>query len=246
MELLSDLFFELSNTARLEIMTKLQDEPQRLSHLSNNMDLTISETSRHLQRLSDAKLTQKDHNGSYLLTPYGENVLNQLQGLDFIARNLAFFNDHDLSLIPYEFRNRIGELSKSTRGSHIFTGLEDAEKAIKATEKQMWILTDRSFNRLAMTLKGKLSSTFDCRIILPASTMPRDSDAPIPSTAPGVQKRALPKVDVMVLVADDEAAFATSRLNGEMDYTGFHAKDPVSYKWCKDLFLYFWDKSRRL
>ena len=243
MELICDLLFELSNTARLEIMYKLQDGKQRLSHLSNNMDLTISEISRHLQRLSDSKLIQKDPNGSYLLTPYGENVLSQLQGFCFIAGNSAFFNDHDLSFIPYEFRNRIGELAKSSLGNHVFIGLEEAEKAITATQKQMWILTDMVFNRLAMPLVGKLSSTFDCRIILPASIMPRDNGAPIPSTAPGVQKRVLPEVNVVVLVSDEDAVFCVPQLGGKMDYTGFRARDPVSYKWCRDLFLYFWDKA---
>ena len=108
----------------------------------------------------------------------------------------------------------------------------------------MWILSDKTFNRLTMTLAGKLCSTFDCRIILPLGIMPDDSKAPIPSTAPGVQKRVLPSVDVMVLVSDDDAVVCVPQIGGKMDYTGFRARDPISYKWCKDLFLYYWEKSK--
>ena len=244
MEPLCDLLFELSSTTRLELMTKLQNGGQKLSHLSHELDLPTSEVSRHLQRLSEAKLIQKDFSGLYVLTSYGEEVYGQLKGLEFISRNRDFFNDHRVSSIPYEFHNRMGELAASTLGDHIFTGLEEAEKSIASTKELMWIMTDRVFNRLALTLAGKLSSTLDSRIILPEGIMPQDREAPIPSTAPGVQKRVLPSVDVVILVSDNDAVVCILQQNGKMDYTGFRARDPLSYKWCKDLFLYYWDKAK--
>lgn len=101
----------------------------------------------------------------------------------------------------------------------------------------MWNLTNRVFNRMALTLGGKLSPTFDCRIILPADIIPSNKEALIPSTAPGVKNRVLPSVMVVVLVSDDDTVLCVSQLNGRMDYTCFMARDPVSYKWCKDLYL---------
>ncbi len=91
---------------------------------------------------------------------------------------------------------------------------------------------------------GKLDSSFDCRIILPAGVMPSDREAVIPSTTPGVKKRVLPSVEVVLLVSDDDAVICVPLKGGRMDYTGFRARDTISYKWCRDLFLYYWERAR--
>jgi predicted transcriptional regulator len=228
-------------------MKKLLDGEQRLSHISKDLDLTLSESSRHLQRLSDAKLIKKDSNGLYLLTSFGENVLSQLQGLDFVSRNSDYFNDHIMSTLPYEFLNRIGELNNSVRSSHLFKGLELVKNAVEGTQKQMWILSDKIFNLFSSTVNQKLSPKLDCRLILPANEMPSDNEAIVPSTAPGVNKRTLPSVEFMILVFDNNAGFTSKRQDERMDYgAGFQSRDPISYKWCKDLFLYYWDKAEPL
>jgi predicted transcriptional regulator len=149
--------------------------------------------------------------------------------------------------MPYEFLNRIGELNNSIRGSHIFKGLELVKKGVKGTQKQMWVLTDKIFNLFSLTVNQKLSPKFDCRLILPANEMPSDNDAIIPSTAPGVKKKILPSVEFSLLVFDNNAGFSSKRHDGKIDYgAGFQASDPISYKWCKDLFLYYWDKAEPL
>jgi hypothetical protein len=37
-------------------------------------------------------------------------------------------------------------------------------------------------------------------------------------------------VEVLVLVSSDDAVFCFPELEGNMDYTGFKARDPVQYK----------------
>jgi predicted transcriptional regulator len=148
--------------------------------------------------------------------------------------------------IPYEFLNRIGELNNSKRGSHIFKSLELAKKAVEATQKQMCVISDKSFNLFSSTINQKLSPKFDYRLILPPNEMPSDTKTIIPSTAPGVKKRTLPSVEFILLVFDNNAGFRIIRQDGKMGYTGFQARDPISYKWCKELFLYYWDKAEPL
>ena len=45
MERLCSLFFELSNEDRLSIIMKLMDEPMKLTHIANALDLTVQELS---------------------------------------------------------------------------------------------------------------------------------------------------------------------------------------------------------
>jgi predicted transcriptional regulator len=73
----------------------------------------------------------------------------------------------------------------------------------------------------------------------PEAVMPPDSEAPLPSTMPGVQKRVLSKVDVVVVVTDKAAGFCLPHRNGRIDYRNFNGVDPKFRKWCEDLFLYY-------
>ena len=62
-EKMHKLLFELSSAERIKIMLELQKGKLKLSNLSRKLDLTVTEASRHLQRLSEAKLIQKDTDG---------------------------------------------------------------------------------------------------------------------------------------------------------------------------------------
>jgi DNA-binding IclR family transcriptional regulator len=46
----------------MNLLEELQKQRMKLSHVSEKLDMTITEASRHLQRLTDAKLIQKDVN----------------------------------------------------------------------------------------------------------------------------------------------------------------------------------------
>ncbi len=87
MENVCNLFFELSNEDRLRIMTELEKEPLKLTHISKKLDLTSSETHRQLSRLLETKLVVKDVEGFFSLTPFGEQVLQWIPGFTFISEN---------------------------------------------------------------------------------------------------------------------------------------------------------------
>jgi glucosamine--fructose-6-phosphate aminotransferase (isomerizing) len=46
------------------------------------------------------------------------------------------------------------------------------------------------------------------------------------------------KVEEIILMTEKEAMFGFPDVHGKMDYALLLAKDPVSHKWCQDLFLY--------
>lgn len=83
MENLCDLLFELSSAERMNMLNSLRDERLKLSHLAKRLDMTVTETSRHLQRLSDADIVARDTDGTYSLTPLGGLALQLLGSLSF-------------------------------------------------------------------------------------------------------------------------------------------------------------------
>ncbi len=72
---LHKLLFELSSVERIKIMLELREGRLKLSHLSRKLDLTVTEASRHLERLAQAKLVQKDSCGYFGVAPFGTLVL---------------------------------------------------------------------------------------------------------------------------------------------------------------------------
>ena len=88
MDALCDLLFEVSSQERMNIMQSLLKERLKLSQISKNLDMTVSEASRHLQRLSDVQLIEKDTDGAFEPTPYGRAAVRLLAGLEFVSCEL--------------------------------------------------------------------------------------------------------------------------------------------------------------
>lgn len=243
MERLSKLLFELSSAERIKILLEFQKRNMKLSDISRKLDITVTETARHLQRLGDAKLIIKGTNGLYGLTPYGELVLAQFAGLSFVEKNRDTFLDYDTSSLPYEFVSRIGELAEGKLVTDPYTILEETARVFRDAQKFVWILSNKNLTLLAKVLAEKLNTHFDFKVILPETEFPPDSKAVIPSTAPGIQERALPSVELRVVVTEKEAGFSLP-LRNRLSYRAFHGVDPKFHRWCKDLFLYYWDKAK--
>ncbi|TFH15040.1 hypothetical protein E4H04_09135 [Candidatus Bathyarchaeota archaeon] len=73
-----DLLFEVSNPNRYDILKLIKNEQRNLTNLSNNTNLNLPETRRHVTRLSEIGLIQRVPDGSYIITSLGQRVLEQL------------------------------------------------------------------------------------------------------------------------------------------------------------------------
>jgi len=111
MERLCSLFFELSNEDRLNIILKMMDEPKKLTHIANELDLTVQECSRQLSRLTDIDLVTKDPDGFFVLQPYGRHAFRLFPGFQYLTEHVEYFNKHTLTGLPEKF---MGTLNTST------------------------------------------------------------------------------------------------------------------------------------
>ena len=73
-----------SNEDRLRILLEIEEKAMRLTHLSEKLNFTAQETSRHLLRLGYEKLIKKEVNWLYHLTPYEEYSMRLLSGFEFL------------------------------------------------------------------------------------------------------------------------------------------------------------------
>jgi len=243
-EKFQDLLFELSSSERMGIMRALQDESLKLSVLSKKQGLTNPEALRQVRRLCDVGLVQREPSGLYVISPYGMLVLSLLEGLEFVARNREYFSHYDTSFLPYEYINRFSELSSSSIGAEPYKVLEKTQEILKEAEEFVWIISNQNFALYLPTMMEKLESGIEFRLIFPEGMYPPERFALIPSNTPGMHKRVLSMVNVRLVVTDKYAGFGLPLRENMTDYRAIMGDDPRFYKWCKDLFQYYWDSSK--
>ena len=242
-EELCRLLFELSSEERMNILLHVQEQKSKLSEISRALDLTVTETSRHLDRLNKARLIQKEVDGSYRLTTFGELALSLLSGLDFISRNRDYFLEHETSCIPYEFIGRIGELAEGGLGIDTLRNLREVEMMFQNAQEYIWILSDQILASAGPIVEEKVKGGVECRVILPEDFVPPPGYKLLPSTGV-LHRKVLPKVDVVIVMTEKVATFCLPTLRGRIDYTGFGGTGPKFHKWVKDLYLHYWEKAK--
>jgi predicted transcriptional regulator len=242
MEALCDLLFEFSNEERLKILLELEKGPKNLTRIAKDLDFTSQGTSRYVARLVETSIIRRNPDGEYELTQYGSVSLKLLSSYEFLSRNRQYFLGHDVSVLPYEFINRLGELSSSSfQGDFITNYVLEGEMA-KQAEEYAYSMGEQFNVNATPIVEVKLKLGVEFRTILPETVVPPPGFRP----AAGVDRRLLPKVQVGIMMTEKKAMFGLPTLDGKMDGALFVSEDPKFRKWCLDLFNYFWDQGKTL
>ena len=241
MEDLCDLLFEFSSPERMRIMKSLLGERLKLSQVSKKLNMTITETSRHLQRLSDIQLIEKDRDGAFSPTPYGKVAKKLLSSLDLISNNRQYFLEHDILGLPDEFISRINELSLATLNTDVVRVLAHVDVMFQEAEEYIWVMSyAHSLPSTIPIVEERLQNGVILQRIFPEEIIPLTGEA---DTIRG-PCRTLSEVDVRIMLTEKEAMCSLPSIDGTKDYTSFIGKDPRFHKWCRDLYLHYWEKAK--
>jgi predicted transcriptional regulator len=252
LENISTLLFELSSTDRLDVLMLLKKTPLKLSHISSKLNFTVQETSRNVIRLSEAKLIRKEADGTFHLTPYGEEALNLLLGFRVLFKNRDYFMTHTLSQFPLQFRAGLGILDNFEFVSDVMVTFHNIEKMIAKAKEFVWILTNQVLASTIPCLMQEIERGGEFRLLMPVNYVPskdvRELVAnPIFTKAARSNKlemKFLEKVDVCLCLSENEVSvLAFPNLEGRLDYAGFRAEGEMAVEWSKSLYTYYWNKS---
>ena len=256
-ERLCNLFFEISNEDRLGIMLKLLDEPMRLTQISKEFDLSVQEASRQLSRLSEIDLVTKNADGLYLLQPYGKNAIRLFPGFQFLTEHVEYFTTHTLDYLPEVFMNRIGELKECTPINELMLAMSRVTDIVEEAEEYFWYMSEE---RLVTSKDYKRGIEIMDKGVQFKYLEPVGYHPPIEllrQMPPGVREgygihraqgtmvsRMLEKIEVTIYMNEKEVGILAFPSNaGEFDYLGFSSNNSKVWKWCKDVFNYYWDHS---
>ena len=237
------LLFELANIDRLTILTEIDRGPLKLSQVARKLSATVQETSRHLERLSKAKLIEKDSTSSYRITSFGKLVLSILPSLDFLQQKREFFLSHDLFSLPQGFAQRIGELSEHQALKRLDDSLAITERIIRGAEQYVWLMADQNVRQSYPHTHQQHVSR---RLLLPKESDLQDFQHMRNESGSELQIGFVDNVKVTIVMNEKMAAVCFPGLDGRMDFTqGFAGETPKFHTWCRDLYNHYWDGSTK-
>jgi predicted transcriptional regulator len=254
MEHLAEILFILASVDRLTLLSEIAIEKCKLSQLTVKLSATPQETSKHLMRLRNAKLIEKDSEGFFGLTAFGKIIVNLVPSIRFLTQNREYFLSHDISSLPLEFIERLGELQEGQYADKVGSVLALTQQVVQGAEEYIWLMADhRLGDQEYVTKSGKLeSSSLTWRVIIVPSGSSIDW-AEIRRTV-GTHKGRIEyhliqdPNDIKAGMALNEkiAGVTFPDITGKLDFnSGFRSSNPLFRKWCEDLFVIHWNKKGR-
>ncbi|MGD0646204.1 MAG: transcriptional regulator FilR1 domain-containing protein, partial [Candidatus Bathyarchaeia archaeon] len=236
------LFFDLASESRIDIIHELKEQNLKNNELGAKLDLTATEAFRQLQHLTEALIVQRLPDGTYTITNYGKLTLQLLQSLEFTFRHKEYFLNHDIWRLPYQFVNRIGELSMSTLDMDTIENINRAGQMFSEAEKYAWAMGQKLLESLGPAMARPISKGVKFRFMGCESRLPNFNH--VPGEASHIELRTFTDIPITIVTTEKEACICLPSTEGRMDYAAFYGTDPKFVNWARELFLYYWDKGK--
>ena len=213
-ERIERLYFELTSESRLGILNELSKQDGKMREIARKLELTTTEAFRQLQRLSDALLVQKKPEGTYSITEYGLLVLHFSTSFELLHNHRQYFSTHNVRRLPYQFLNRIGELSQADFKTNLMENINAAERVAREAEKYMWGGGLEQPLNIRATLQEGISKGVKYRFLFPKRFIPKELT--IPGLAQAAEIRSMEDLPFNVAMNEKEAgiSFQFTRWSG--------------------------------
>jgi predicted transcriptional regulator len=244
----ADLFLELAGQTRRSMLESLARRPTKMSTLARELDVTVQEVHRNVNRMSEAGLVERK-GGVLGLTESGRMIARQITYFLFVEKYSKFMNGHSLAGVPEKFVQRIGVLKNCRLVETVTLVMQElkrlessASRRLKMAVTQAWpeegsILIDRASHGVEIWVVVGHNTVFPKNVI--DEIVPAIEKLP---TAP--MQRMVKQLDLALYVADEEAAVMFPNSNGAVDMSAiFIGTDSEFVEWCSDLFDYIWARA---
>lgn len=244
------IFFELASQQRLSIIFSLSQTKSKLSELSKDLGITMQEVHRNINRLQDAGLIEKDPNGIFSLTTFGNTITKQIPTFDFLSQYKDYFSEHTLGEIPMKFVQRIGALNDCELVRGIVAILELWKEIYIESERYILeIIPQVPLDLIEPILVSvrdratRLFYIFPDDVIIPkgrSELLRRLRFDEVYKTG-RIGRRMVDKVQVAVVLNEKKASVLFPSQKGETDMNMmFYSEDKSFHDWCLDYFWFRW------
>ena len=247
-------FLELASEQRMSILINLNEKKLNIAKLAEILDSTRPEIHRNVNRLVKGGIIEKQSDGNYALTIFGQSILIQIPLLSFISDNKQYFSNHTFGNMEHKFIQRLGVLNgvKQIKGfvkvlEKWKTIHENADKYIYNILSEVPYSTD-IIDTISLQLERgvHIRSIFAEKAAIPESrnTVFQKKDFQKYIVKELLERRIMKDVSIVVLVTDKEGAVIFSNLQNEPDLSiMFTSTDSKFQDWCLDYFEWCWKNS---
>ena len=248
--LASELFTELSSELRCSVLMSVGRKPAKLSYLARELDTTVQDIHRNVNRLMVAGLVRRSEDGKIHLTEYGRLVTKQIPYFIFVKKHEKFFGSHTLGDIPEKLIQRVGALQNCEFVGSVTASIEKLKKLESGTKKQLRIMVSQAWAEEGYIIIELLMHGIQVLSIMGKNTMiPKEIIGSIGKSIEKmaanqkIQTKMVERVDVALYISDEEhAAVMFPNTRGEIDMGSiFIGSDQAFYEWCNDLFNHYWE-----
>lgn len=242
-------FFELASEQRLAIIFRLNAKKAKISQLAKDLDITMQEAHRNVNRLQQAGLIEKNPEGIFSLTTFGNTIIKQIPTFNYLSKHKEYFSEHILGELPIKFIMRLGALDRCEYVKGVVAILErwkdiyrEADQYIYEIVPQVPIdLIEPAVNRVKQGVK--YSYVLPRNVIIPKGR--RDLLKKLGHSEllnkGAIERRMVDSVQVAVILNEKQAAVLFPTQKGETDMNMiFFSTDTVFHEWCIDYFRYRW------
>lgn len=249
-----EVFIELANAQRLDIIHKLREGGKNLSLLSKELKYTMQEVHRNLNRLTNAGLIEKNSNGTFALTTFGNTIITQIPSISFLSRNKTYFSDHTFGDIPMKFVQRIGALNSSTLIQGLVAVIEKIKDVYTHSNEYVYGMIPQVPLDIMETIVSVIQmQKIRFNYILPKQALvPKRGKEMLKEVkytdllkTGMVERKMIDVVKVGVILNETTGLVMFPSTKGDTDMSNvLYSSDTLFHEWCQDFFRYNWIKSR--
>jgi predicted transcriptional regulator len=246
-------FFELASEQRLSIIFRLHGKTAKMVHLAKELGATIQEVHRNMNRLQKAGLVEKDSEGEFSLTTFGNTIIKQIPTLNYLSKYKEYFSEHGLGELPMKFIQRLGALDNCDFVKGVVTILEVWKEIDRQAEEYIYVLVPQvSLDLVEPAVKRVREKGVKFSYILPKNPIvPKGRKELLKKLqysellAKGsIERKMADSVQVSVVLNERQATVLFPNQKGETDMNAmFYSKDTLFHEWCLDYFRYRWYSS---
>lgn len=250
----SSQFLEIASEQRLHILLRLLEQKTRISSIAKELDATVPEVFRNFERLAKAGLIVKESDGEYTITPYGKIMCTQVNALQFMFQNKAYFKTHNFGDLPEKFLQRIGSLASAIHVKGYVRVMEHWSEMYSTAEKYLYnMLLEVPYNKeLVEPLVAKLEDNIKVKSIFSVSAItPKERKKIIDAYGfkrfieQGLLERKMKEdVNILLVLNEKKAGVMFPTVSGEIDMSEmFYSESTDFHEWCLDYFNHCWELS---
>ena len=240
---------DLASPQRLSILFELLRGNSTPTVMAKKLEATKQEVHRNFSRLVESGLIEKDKDGEYSLTTFGEVVCTQVPTIVFFSQNRKYFEEHNLGDVPHKFKMRCGQLAS---GQHIkgFSKVMEKWKSMykNSNEYVYEILSEVPLDLIEPLVhrikKGvKFNYIFSESAVIPQGrkTLLKKLGFDKLIDKGLVERKMKNNVQTVLVLSEKAACVMFPKIDGESDLSEmFYSDDPMFHEWCLDFFRYSW------